>query len=192
MGRLRDCRAKRAQRKAAETETGKELIAQRELVWAQLSEAQQGFWDSRYHTRVMGMRHRSATFRELGQSIRSLSVLLGATVAALSGFAGVPMRIIVAALGVILAVVNAAPSIFSTEGRVIINRNYSGRLLKKGWIFVLAVNGSDHAATLQCATAGDCATAADASFETFRAAVENLLSNFDGEYKQNVYGAGKS
>jgi hypothetical protein len=186
MGRWSDYQAERAQRKAGETETGKELIGQRELVWAKLTEAQKGFWESRYQTRVMGMRHRSAKFRELGQSIRSLSVLLGATVAALSGFAGVPMRIIVAVLGVILAVVNAAPSIFSTERRVIINRRFSGLLLNQGWIFVLAVRGSDDTARPHSATVGD------VDFETFRSAVEKLLLDFDVEYEKNVYEAGKS
>jgi len=34
MGRWSDYQAERAQRKAGETETGKELIGQRELVWA--------------------------------------------------------------------------------------------------------------------------------------------------------------
>lgn len=76
-------------------------------------------------SRASAVRHRSAKFRELGQSIRFVSVLLGATVAALSGFAGVPMRTIVAVLGVMLAAVNAAPSIFSTERRVIINTDAS-------------------------------------------------------------------
>jgi hypothetical protein len=184
MGRWSDYRAERGQRKAGET--GKELIGQRELVWAKLTDAQKGFWESRYETRVMGMRHRSAKFRELGQSIRFVSVLLGATVAALSGFAGVPMRIIVAVLGVILAAVNAAPSIFSTERRVIINRRFVGRLLNQGWIFVLAVRGSEDTATLRSATAGD------VDFETFRSAVEELLSDFDVDYEKNVYEAGKS
>lgn len=78
------------------------------------------------------MLDRSAKFRELGQLIRFLSVLMGATVAALGGFAGVQMRIIVAILGVTLAAVNAAPSIFSTELRVIINRRHIGATADSG------------------------------------------------------------
>jgi len=184
MGKWSSYWAERAQRKAGETE--KELIGQRELVWVALTDAQKGFWESRYQTRVMGMRQRSAKFRELGQSIRFVSVLLGAAVAALSGFAGVPMRIIVAVLGVILAAVNASPSIFSTERRVVINRRFLGRLLEQGWVFVLAVNGSDDEAALGSAAARD------VDFETFRTAVEVLLSDFDLDYEKNVYEAGKS
>lgn len=39
MGRWGDYQAERAQRKAGETETGKKLIGQRELVWAKLTDA---------------------------------------------------------------------------------------------------------------------------------------------------------
>jgi hypothetical protein len=92
----------------------------------------------------------------------------------------------VAVLGVILAVVNAAPSIFSTERRVIINRRFSGLLLNQGWIFVLAVRRSDDTARLHSATVGD------VDFETFRSAVEKLLLDFDVEYEKNVSEAGKS
>ena len=63
MGRWSDYQAKRSQhkaersqRKAGETETGKELIGQRELVWAKLTEAQKGFWESRYHMALTPLR----------------------------------------------------------------------------------------------------------------------------------------
>jgi hypothetical protein len=184
MGRWSNYRAQRAQRKASETE--KELTGQRELVWGKLTDAQKGFCESRYESRVMGMRHRFTKFRELGQSIRFVSVLMGATVAALSGFAGVQMRIIVAVLGVVLAAVNAAPSIFSTELRVIINRRYVGRLLNQGWIFALAVRRSEDMATVESTAARDL------YFETFRTAVEALLADFDVDYEKNIYEAIKS
>jgi len=82
--------------------------------------------------------------------------------------------------------VNAAPSIFSAERRVIINRRFSGLLLNQGWIFVLAVSLFDDTARLQSVTVGD------ADFESFRSAVERLLLDFDVEYEKNVYEAGKS
>jgi hypothetical protein len=132
------------------------------------------------------MLDRSAKFRELGQSIRFVSVLIGATVAALGGFAGAQMRIIVAILGVTLAAVNAAPSIFSTEFRVIINRRYIGRLLTQGWIFALAATAPGGAGTIKA----DAVINSD--FETFRNAVEELLADYDGDYEKSVYEAGKN
>jgi hypothetical protein len=111
---------------------------------------------------------------------------MGATVAALGGFAGVQMRIIVAILGVTLAAVNAAPSIFSTELRVLINRRYIGRLLTQGWIFALAATEPGDAGTIKT----DAVINSD--FETFRNAVEELLADYDADYEKSVYEAGKN
>jgi hypothetical protein len=175
----------RADSKLRETE--KELNNQQAVLpWARLTPTQQGFWETRYKARLMGMLNRSTKFRELGQSIRFVSVLMGATVAALSGLAGVRMRIIVAILGVTLAAVNAAPSIFRTELRVIINRRYIGRLLTQGWIFALAATGTGEAST----TTVDPDINSD--FDTFRKEVERLLARYDADYERNVYEAGKN
>lgn len=152
-------RADREERKLRDTE--KEVNRQRALMpWDNLTQAQQDFWETRYAGRLLGMLDRSAKFREFGQSIRFVSGLIGATVAALGGFAGAPIRVIVAVLGVTLAAVNAAPSIFSTELRVVINRRYVRQLLTEGWTFALAVTGPD--------------VVVSSAFASFRAAVEHV------------------
>ena len=180
-----ECRKARADRKLRETE--KEVRSQRAVLpWHTLTRTQRSFWETRYRARLIGMLDRSAKFRELGQLIRFVSVLMGATVAALGGFAGVQMRIIVAILGVTLAAVNAAPSIFSTELRVIINRRYIGRLLTQGWIFALAATEPGDAGTIKT----DAVINSD--FETFRKAVEKLLADYDAAYERGVYEAGKN
>lgn len=178
-----EIREARRVRKLRHTE--REVLQQRGVLpWDQLTRTQQGFWETRYRARLIGMLDRSAKFRELGQSIRFVSALMGATVAALGGFAGAPTRIIVAVLGVALAAVNAAPSIFSTEGRVVINRRYVGLLLTEGWIFALAIERLHDAGTDRSATD------ISAAFETFRAAVEKRLGDYDTDYEKSIYAAG--
>lgn len=51
---------------------------------------------------------------------------------------------------------------------------------------MLAVKESNDTATRRSATVRD------EDFETFRSAVEELLSDFDVDYEKNVYEAGKS
>jgi hypothetical protein len=74
--------------------------------------------------------------------------------------------------------VNAAPSIFSTELRVVINRRYVRQLLTEGWTFALAVTGPD--------------VVVSSAFASFRAAVEHVLTDYDDAYEKSVYEAGKS
>lgn len=175
-----DAKAERADRKL--TETAREVARQRALVAAvPLSRPQLDFWETRYADRLLKMLDRSTKFREFDQSIRFVSALIGATVAALGGFVGTPIRAIVAALGVTLAAVNAAPSIFSTSLRVIINRRYVRQLLAEGWVFAFAVTGPDDDG------ASRSAAALGASFETFRVAVEGLLTAYDDAYESSIY-----